>query len=122
MSKHDPAIVLAKVDANDEKNKPLASKYEVQGFPTLKIFRNGGKNIQEYKGPREAEGIVEYLKKQVGPASKEIKAPEDATHLEDGKIHIVSCEFNWLFLFCLFLLSYSNRHIAMFDVLCLLTK
>lgn len=103
LSKHDPAIVLAKVDANDEKNKPLAGKYEVQGFPTLKIFRNGGKNIQEYKGPREAEGIVEYLKKQVGPASKEIKAPEDATYLEDGKIHIVS------FLFCLFLLSsYSH--------------
>lgn len=89
LSKHDPPIVLAKVDANDEKNKPLAAKYEIQGFPTLKIFRNQGKNIQEYKGPREAEGIVDYLKKQVGPASKEIKAPEDASHLEDGKIHIV---------------------------------
>ncbi|KAM0900145.1 hypothetical protein ACQ4PT_020850 [Festuca glaucescens] len=89
LSKHDPTIVLAKVDANDEKNKPLASKYEIQGFPTLKIFRNQGKNIQEYKGPREAEGIVDYLKKQVGPPSKEIKAPEDAATIEDGKIHIV---------------------------------
>jgi protein disulfide-isomerase A1 len=89
LSKHDPPIVLAKVDANDEKNKPLATKYGVQGFPTLKIFRNEGKNIQEYKGPREAEGIVDYLKKQVGPASKEIKAPEDAAGIEDGKIHIV---------------------------------
>ncbi|GJN40491.1 hypothetical protein PR202_gb29712 [Eleusine coracana subsp. coracana] len=90
LSKHDPPIVLAKVDANEEKNRPLATKYEVQGFPTLKIFRNQGKNIQEYKGPREAEGIVEYLKKQVGPASKEIKSPEDAaTLIDDKKIYIV---------------------------------
>ncbi|XP_044983670.1 protein disulfide-isomerase-like [Hordeum vulgare subsp. vulgare] len=89
LSKHDPAIVLAKVDANDEMNKLLAGKYEVHGFPTLKILRNRGKNIQEYKGLREAKGIIEYSKKQVGPASKEIKAPKDATYLEDNKIHIV---------------------------------
>ncbi|KAG8089551.1 hypothetical protein GUJ93_ZPchr0011g28163 [Zizania palustris] len=90
LSKHDPPIVLAKVDANDDKNKPLATKYEVQGFPTLKIFRNQGKNIQEYKGPREAEGIVEYLKKQLGPASKEIKSTEDvSTFIDDKKIYIV---------------------------------
>jgi protein disulfide-isomerase A1 len=91
LSKHDPPIVLAKVEANEEKNKPLATKYEIQGFPTLKIFRNQGKNVQEYKGPREAEGIVEYLKKQVGPASKEIKSAEDAAALiNDKKIYIVS--------------------------------
>jgi protein disulfide-isomerase A1 len=90
LSKHDPPIVLAKVDANEEKNRPLATKYEVQGFPTIKIFRNQGKNVHEYKGPREAEGIVEYLKKQVGPASKEIKSPEDAvTLIDDKKIFIV---------------------------------
>jgi protein disulfide-isomerase A1 len=45
LSKHDPPIVLAKVDANEEKNMPLATKYEVQGFPTIKIFRDQGKNI-----------------------------------------------------------------------------
>ncbi|PWZ28591.1 Protein disulfide-isomerase [Zea mays] len=90
LSKHDPPIVLAKVDANEEKNRPLATKYEIQGFPTIKIFRDQGKNIQEYKGPREADGIVDYLKKQVGPASKEIKSPEDATALiDDKKIYIV---------------------------------
>ena len=94
LSKHDPPIVLAKVDANEEKNRPLATKYEIQGFPTLKIFRNQGKNIQEYKGPREADGIVDYLKKQVGPASKEIKSAEGvAAHFDDNKIYIVSFQF-----------------------------
>lgn len=91
LSSHDPPIALAKVDANEDSNKELASEYDVKGFPTLKIFRNGGKHIQEYKGPREAEGIVEYLKKQSGPASVEIKSADDATtFVGDDKVVIVS--------------------------------
>ncbi|KAE8723681.1 Protein disulfide-isomerase [Hibiscus syriacus] len=90
LSKHDPPITLANVDANEEANKGLANEYEVRGFPTLKILRNGGKNVQEYKGPREADGIVEYLKKQTGPASTEIKSAEDASNfIGDKKIVIV---------------------------------
>ncbi|XP_047311066.1 protein disulfide-isomerase-like [Impatiens glandulifera] len=90
LSSHDPPIVLAKVDANEEANRELATQFQVQGFPTLKIFRNGGKNIQEYKGPREADGIVDYLKKQVGPASSEIKSAEDsASRIDEKKIFVV---------------------------------
>ncbi|KAH7671078.1 protein disulfide-isomerase A1 protein [Dioscorea alata] len=90
LSKHDPPIVLAKVDANEEINKELATKYEVKGFPTLKILRNAGTNIQDYKGPRDADGIVEHLKKQVGPASAEIKSSEDASNLiGDKKVFVV---------------------------------
>ncbi|KAM2866815.1 hypothetical protein COP2_022798 [Malus domestica] len=55
------------------------------------MLRNGRKTIQEYKGPREAEGIVEYLKKQSGSTSAEIKTIDDATTLvSDKKIVIVS--------------------------------
>ncbi|KAF7130493.1 hypothetical protein RHSIM_Rhsim10G0129000 [Rhododendron simsii] len=90
LSSHDPPVVLAKVDANKESNKELANKYEIQGFPTIKIFRNGGKNVQEFKGPREADGIVAYLKKETGPASVEIKSVEDITSLiNDSKIFVV---------------------------------
>ena len=96
LSTHEPAVVLAKVDANEEQNKDLASEYDVKGFPTIKILRNGGKNIQEYKGPREAEGIVEYLKKQSGPASTEIKSADDATaFVGDNKVVIVSIQPLW---------------------------
>ncbi|GAV71959.1 Thioredoxin domain-containing protein/Thioredoxin_6 domain-containing protein [Cephalotus follicularis] len=90
LSSHDPPIVLAKIDANEEGNRELAGEYDVKGFPTIKIFRDGGKIIQEYKGPREADGIVEYLKKQSGPASVEIKSVDDATSLiGDNKIVVV---------------------------------
>ena len=91
MSSNDPPVILAKVDANEEANKGIASEYDVKGFPTIKILRNGGKSIQEYKGPREADGIVAYLKKQSGPASVEIKSADEATTLVgEKKIVIVS--------------------------------
>ncbi|KAK9750364.1 hypothetical protein RND81_02G191200 [Saponaria officinalis] len=90
LSSHDPPIVLAKVDANEESNKELASQFDVKGYPTIKILRNGGKSAEEYKGPREAEGIVEYLKKQSGPASLEIQSTEEATtFIGDNKVVII---------------------------------
>nr|GMC98766.1 protein disulfide-isomerase-like [Ipomoea batatas] len=85
LSSHDPPITLAKVDASDEVNKELSTKYRIQGFPSIKILRDGGNKVQEYKGPREADGIVTYLKKQAGPASTEIKSREDAASLIDEK-------------------------------------
>ncbi|XP_014500184.1 protein disulfide-isomerase [Vigna radiata var. radiata] len=90
LSSHDPPVVLAKIDADGEKNKDLATEYEVRAYPTIRILRNGGKNVQEYKGPREADGIAEYLKKQSGLASAEIKSVDDATAvIGEDKVAIV---------------------------------
>lgn len=39
----------------------MAQKYGVQGYPTIKTFPAGRKKgPQDYNGPREAEGIVDY--------------------------------------------------------------
>ncbi|KAF3616512.1 Protein disulfide-isomerase [Capsicum annuum] len=85
LSSNDPPLVLAKIDASDDANRELAMEYKLQGFPTIKILRDGAKKVQEYNGPREADGIVSYLKKQAGPASNEIKSKEDAATLIDEK-------------------------------------
>ena len=96
-AKHDPPVVLAKVDASEESNKALAAKYDVKGYPNLIIFRNEGKNLQDYKGPRDAEGIVSYLKKQAGPPSAEVKSPDDLENLFNyKKVYIVSYPFSHL--------------------------
>ncbi|XP_015692131.1 protein disulfide isomerase-like 1-2 [Oryza brachyantha] len=77
---NDPPVVLAKVDAYDERNKELKDKFGVYSYPTIKIIKNEGSDVRAYGGPRDADGIVEYLKKQVGPASLELRSAEAAVH------------------------------------------
>uniref|UniRef100_A0A672F955 Protein disulfide-isomerase n=1 Tax=Salarias fasciatus TaxID=181472 RepID=A0A672F955_SALFA len=67
-------VALAKVDCTANSN--VCSKYGVSGYPTLKIFRDGEES-GPYDGPRSADGIVSFLKKQAGPASVELKTEAD---------------------------------------------
>lgn len=69
---NDPPIAIAKVDCT-EAGKDTCGKFGVTGYPTLKIFR-GGEVSQDYNGPREASGIVKYMRAQVGPSSVELSA------------------------------------------------
>ena len=81
----DPPIYLGKVDATAAGNRKIASTFGVQGYPTIKLFRKG--NVGDYKGPRKAAGIVEYLQEQSLPATVEIKAKEDmASYAAQGKM------------------------------------
>ena len=57
--KMDPPVRIAKVDADD--HKVLASRFDVNGFPTLKIFRGGVP--EEYEGARETDAILKALGK-----------------------------------------------------------
>ncbi|ELW68198.1 Protein disulfide-isomerase [Tupaia chinensis] len=67
-------IRLAKVDATEESD--LAQQYGVRGYPTIKFFKNGDTaSPKEYTAGREADDIVNWLKKRTGPA---------ATTLSDG--------------------------------------
>lgn len=65
---HDPPIYLGKLDATV--HGEVSSKFDVRGYPTLKIFRNG--KVSDYNGPRKTDGIISYMKKQVGPAARPI--------------------------------------------------
>lgn len=76
---NDPPVYLAKVDCT-EGGKDTCGKFSVSGYPTLKIFRDGELS-QDYSGPREANGIVKYMKSQVGPSSKECSSQADVDAL-----------------------------------------
>lgn len=73
---NDPPVYLAKVDCTDD-GKDSCSRFGVSGYPTLKIFK-GGELSTDYNGPRDASGIVKYMRSQVGPASKELTSVEAA--------------------------------------------
>ena len=54
-------VKLAKIDATE--NKKMAQRYQIQGYPTIKIFAPGkgdNKAVSEYEGPRDTSGIVQY--------------------------------------------------------------
>nr|ACO10726.1 disulfide-isomerase A3 precursor [Caligus rogercresseyi] len=70
--KNDPPVSLVKVDCT-EAGKDICGRFEVRGYPTLKIFR-GGELSSDYNGPRDANGITKYMMSQVGPASKTLKS------------------------------------------------
>eukprot|EP01088_Endostelium_zonatum_P000754 TRINITY_DN11003_c0_g1_i1.p1 TRINITY_DN11003_c0_g1~~TRINITY_DN11003_c0_g1_i1.p1 ORF type:complete len:507 (-),score=134.24 TRINITY_DN11003_c0_g1_i1:51-1529(-) len=59
-------IILAKLDGSQEEERPLVSKLQVRGFPTL-IFYNNGVPTQ-YNGQRTAEEIVSWVVKKSGPS------------------------------------------------------
>ncbi|XP_078573399.1 protein disulfide-isomerase A4-like [Branchiostoma floridae x Branchiostoma japonicum] len=65
----DPPILLGKVDATQETD--LGKRFDVSGYPTLKIFRKG--QAYDYKGPREERGIISHMIDQSGPSSEEYK-------------------------------------------------
>lgn len=71
LKENDPPVTLIKVDCTVEKT--TCDRFGVKGFPTLKIFRNGIES-QAYDGPREADGIIKYMRGQAGPSAKELKS------------------------------------------------
>ncbi|KAI1293631.1 Protein disulfide-isomerase A3 [Halotydeus destructor] len=95
LKQSDPPVPLAKVDCTVEAGgKDICSEYGVQGYPTLKIFK-GGEFSQEYQGPRDADGIVKYMRSQVGPASRlyqSVSALNDK--VKDSKEVVVVGVFN----------------------------
>merc|ERR1712038_328295 len=86
---NDPPVALAKVDCTED-GKDTCGRFQVSGYPTVKIFRNGELS-QDYNGPREANGIVKYMRAQVGPASKACETEADLkTLLEKPEVVVVN--------------------------------
>jgi len=75
-------VVLAKVDAADEKNLKLAEQYDVQGFPTLKLFKN--QKTSDYLGERTSTAIVAFMRKKADKATKDLENDHSANEFKDG--------------------------------------
>ena len=71
LKNNDPPVALVKVDCTVETK--VCGKYGVSGYPTLKIFK-GGEMASDYNGPREADGIVKYMRTKAGPTSKNLQS------------------------------------------------
>jgi len=81
----DTAASLVDVDCTTESK--VCSEFGVQGYPTLKIFKNGV--ASEYNGGRTAADIVKVMAGQAGPASNEIKDLAMAEKLMNARSNLV---------------------------------
>ncbi|XP_003382810.1 PREDICTED: protein disulfide-isomerase 2-like [Amphimedon queenslandica] len=72
-------FTLAKVDATVEKE--LAEEYKVQGYPTIKFFKNGVP--REYSGGRKANDIIAWLEKSTGPVVTELATAAEIKAFND---------------------------------------
>ena len=57
----DPKVGVAKVNA--DKHRDAADKYQVRGFPTIKVFK-GGKEAADHQGSRDVKGFSASIEKQ----------------------------------------------------------
>jgi len=60
----------------------------VNGYPTLKVFRNGVPT--DYSGPRKADGIVSYMIKQSLPAITDVTLDSHDQFIKDDKVVLVA--------------------------------
>jgi len=68
----------------------LCNKYGVRGFPTIKLFRSGGKAPVDYDQARKADAIVSYMKKQQQPAFKELKTESEVNDFIKNKVGVLA--------------------------------
>lgn len=81
-------VVLGIVDATVQEQ--LASQFQVQGFPTIKVFPGGAKrpsSAMEYSGPREKGSIVQYLLNEVDKSG----IPKEITELISEEVLLEEC-------------------------------
>jgi len=57
----EDGCLVAHLDADASANKPIASRYGVTGFPTIKFFPGGGKAPIDYSSGRTEDAILSYL-------------------------------------------------------------
>jgi len=79
LKKADPAVPLAKVDATIEND--LATRFGIQGFPTLKWFVKGQES--EYKGGRTKQEIIDWISKKTGPPSRPMASADTLEELKN---------------------------------------
>lgn len=78
---------VAKVDCTEERE--LCNRFDVQGFPTLKLFRNDNSAPTDYELARKADAMTKFVIKQMTPAYRELKSSEELTKATESAVFVV---------------------------------
>ncbi|KAI8324820.1 thioredoxin-domain-containing protein, partial [Martensiomyces pterosporus] len=69
------------VNCDEDKNKPLCARYNVQGFPTLKVFtekrtKRGTRRSVDYQGERKSSAMVKFARSLLPNLSRKLASDE----------------------------------------------
>ena len=65
INERDGEVLLAKLEVDDGENMKLAGQYQVRGFPTVILFRNG-EELGRFSGARPAHEIDAFIDSHSG--------------------------------------------------------
>lgn len=57
--------MIASVDCTTDENKDLCQQYGVSGYPTLKYFKDGSREGQDYKGGRGLDELESFVDEEL---------------------------------------------------------
>ncbi|CAF5051182.1 unnamed protein product, partial [Rotaria sp. Silwood1] len=80
-------IAIGKVDCDSD--NAIATKYHVNKYPTLKLFRHGIMTKREYRGARQVDAFFDFIRKQIESSITKISTPSDLITLDLKKRYIV---------------------------------
>ncbi|KAL5115545.1 hypothetical protein ACEQ8H_006521 [Pleosporales sp. CAS-2024a] len=63
---NEPAVLIAKVDAEAENSKALAKEQGVQSYPTIKFFKKGSTEALPYESGRSEKDFIDFLNTNSG--------------------------------------------------------
>jgi len=95
---------------------PLAARFHVSKYPTLKLFRYGAQVKREYRGQRSVTALTNFIRTQLVVPVTRINTPDDIYNIDVGGMfylfHDYICDVGgnvFKSLFCLFVcLSVSS--------------
>ncbi|KAK9239297.1 thioredoxin-like protein [Lipomyces kononenkoae] len=82
---------VAAVRCDDESNQPLCARYNVRGYPTLKVFRPNVRVpsspfIEDYEGGRTAKSIVDTVLAKISNKVRRLKAEEVQPWIDESNV------------------------------------
>jgi len=80
-------VLIGKVDCDAQPS--ISTKYHVNKYPTLKLYRHGVITKREYRGARQIDVLFDYIRKQVESSIIKLSNPNDLTTLDPKKRYII---------------------------------
>eukprot|EP00096_Caligus_rogercresseyi_P002960 TRINITY_DN1538_c0_g1_i1.p1 TRINITY_DN1538_c0_g1~~TRINITY_DN1538_c0_g1_i1.p1 ORF type:complete len:407 (+),score=107.18 TRINITY_DN1538_c0_g1_i1:269-1489(+) len=80
-------VVVGKVDCDSQSS--LGTRFHITKYPTLKYVRNGIVAKKEYRGSRNVESFLKFVKDQLIDPVKEYKNLQELNGMDDAKRYLI---------------------------------